>query len=335
MRTVSAVSKHLVKRTVDALFNRHDPAGGDIALFCTRRCGSTWLVELLTTQPGAKMMGAPIYRAYDIPSYREMLPDIEYGDYTDDPIRKTVSLSREQERRYKAFVARLLRGEVVVNGPWRAWEPSYPRRSDHLVLQLTNQKSQILLYEREFPVRILYQLRHPVPNALSIINRGWRVKARAFLDDAEYRERYLSPALVDHAERILDNGSELEKHVLDWCLENRVPLIHLEDHPHWTILTYEQMVVDPPGMIERLTKGLDLPEPQRISAKLEEPSRSTLSESRKLIESDASRRKLIERWRGEVSQTEVDNVAACLEAFGVTAYQADEILPSGEFLEAD
>ena len=65
-------------------------------------------------------------------------------------------------------------------------------------------------------------------------------------------------------------GTDLDRGVLSWCLQNAVAL--QEAAPDWAVVSYEQLVVDPDPVIRELTDKLALSDPERMRRRLGVPS---------------------------------------------------------------
>jgi len=118
------------------------------------------------------------------------------------------------------------------------------------------------LETEDFGFQIVYLLPHPIATAVSrkrgvSTSGGWAkarskrakpfpIKAAAYLVDEGFVRAHLMQPQVDIGWEVLRHGSLLERHVLDWRLENMVPLHVLRDrHPDWLVLTYEELVLSP------------------------------------------------------------------------------------------
>jgi hypothetical protein len=176
--------------------------------------------------------------------------------------------------------------------------------------------------EDAFGCRIIHFLRHPVAVALS----------REFfplLDD------FGRCALRDHfnidqlklADRVISDGSHLEKGVLAWCLHH-LPAFR-NQRSSWFACTYEAMVLNAGEVLKELGQFLEAPEIEEL-AKVDRPSavvRKSDPQTQKLLAQPTDRTKLVTKWQDRVSATELSGVQAILDAFAVKLYSADARLP--------
>ncbi len=104
----------------------------------------------------------------------------------------------------------------------------------------------------QFNGHIILLLRHPIPVSLS---RRKLPRLRSFLTPP-YSDNF-SRQQLDDAQSVLDEGEYLQTAVLDWCLQNAIRLRSVE--PNWTVLSYEQLVLQPELVVRQLADTLSLP----------------------------------------------------------------------------
>ena len=116
-----------------------------------------------------------------------------------------------------------------------------------------------------------------------------------------------------------------------WCLHNAVPL--KQATPEWSLVSYEQLVLDPHPVIEYLAARLDLPRPDRMRMRLLTPSgvrrKSSLETQAFLRRKEARERSwLVEKWREQVDERRERHVMEILDRFELDVYRYGEILPA-------
>lgn len=301
------------------LLGRHRPGPGrDIALFSTRRSGSTWLMEVIAVNRGVRYSDQPFSLHHPSPGHARRLPIPARSQFT--------SLHGEDEARVRAFVAAVLDGSLSVNAPWELWHPAYHWRTDRVVLKIVDAKALIDWLDRTFPLHIVYSTRHPIPTSLSVIRNGWALTAQAYLLDPRFVEAWLTDEEVDDAWDVLRGGSPLEQHVLNWTLENLAPLRLLPDRPHWLVVPYEAATLDPAGTVDLLADRLDLPDRDRMHKQVRVASRSTRRLASTFDPAKEARERL-RAWRRYVTEAEEDAAFEILDRFGVDLYRRGEDLP--------
>ncbi|MFB6273383.1 MAG: hypothetical protein ABEL51_10870 [Salinibacter sp.] len=97
----------------------------------------------------------------------------------------------------------------------------------------------------------------------------------------------------------------------------------------WLTLTYEEAIARPDAVSRLLGEDLGLPDVEAISQNVEAPSRTTLADSKQVIQSRGPRA-LITRWHEDIDEADVEAIQRVLDAFGITGYRADDPFPASE-----
>lgn len=315
----------LVKEAIWFATTRHEPgAKRDIALFCSRRGGSTMVMEAIAANRGVKFLDQPVEATTETltAAQARLMPKVESGEL--------VSLDDEMEARLRRLLDGIFEGSLPINAPWRFWRRDFDFRTDRLVLKIVGAKALIDWFDRSYDLDIAYVTRHPVPQALSCIRNGWTLTAKAYLHDDAFVSAQLDAATEAWCWDVLRCGSPLDRFVLNWALENVVPLRLLPDRPHWTFVSYEATVLDPQAVLRRLADALDLSDVDAMLRAVARPSRSSglsTEVSRGLIE-DGDRPALLASWRRHVSGDEERQAMTALDRLGIDLYRPGEDLPT-------
>lgn len=310
---VRAAARGLVREVVWWAACRHRPGPDrDICLFATRRGGSTWAMELVAANRGIRPMNQPLEtlsrnltlaQAFEIPRF---------------PLGQITSLDEGQGDGLQRYLERLFSGEVVVNAPLRFWRAGFERVSDRTVLKITDAKAVIDWFDRTLDVDIVYFTRHPVPQALSCIRNGWNLTTHAYLADPRFCAEYLGAA-EGRCHDLAADGSELERWVLNWAVENAAPLALLPRRPHWTHVRYEDTVLRPEDELQRLATRLGLSDVDAMRRRLKRPSessrRSSASTRADIRRGDATA--AANGWRRHVDADDLTRSARILELLGI------------------
>ncbi|HEX5166501.1 MAG TPA: sulfotransferase [Thermomicrobiales bacterium] len=285
------------------------------------RSGSTWLMELIWSQPGFKPCDEPT----DLrnPYVRKHLGITEWGQlYSDDA----------GERLFHYF-DRLCNGQLGFLNP-RPFRRYYRPATSRIVFKVIHGCEGRLNWLRDtFDGRIVYLVRHPVAVSLS---REVLPTLPAMLD-GPYRSHFTREQL-EFAADIVRSGSKLERGVLSWCLQTSVPLHDATDD--WVIASYEQLILDPATVVRHLAAKLELPNPQRMLDAIATPSQSSRksdSATRKLLNADAPTRaqRLVEKWRDQVSDADERRAMEILDCFDIDFYRAGDPLPDRRYWLTD
>lgn len=323
---VRHAARSLAKELVWLLGNVHRPGlDRPICLFATRRGGSTWLTELIAANRGVRPLDQPLdlMTGNLTPAHYRRMPKYSYGEL--------VGLDEEELERLAAYVEQLLSGALPVNAPVKFWRRDYDLVSHRMVLKILAAKALIDWFDQRFDVDVVYLPRHPIPQALSCIRNGWTLTAKAYLRNPRFVAEWLDEDLAVWAEDLLRVGTPLERFVLNWGLENLVPLRLLPERPTWTVVSYEECVVDPEGVVDHVAERLHLPDREAMLEVVRRPSgssRRSTAETRAAIGA-GDRRGLVGGWRRHVGADEERAAFAVLDRLGISYYRPGEDLPAG------
>jgi hypothetical protein len=287
--------KHLLK----SVSNFHRPsARPNVFIFSTPRSGSTWLMELIWSQPGFKHCNEPLN-----------LRDLS---------------SHSASAALYSYFSAICQGRLHFKDP-RPFRGYYRLITDRIVFKVIHGgEDQINWFRDTFNARIVFLIRHPIPVTLS---REIFPRLDAFLN-SDYR-RHFTDEQLHYARRIVSSGTKLERGVLAWCLQNTVALRDAADD--WALLSYEQLVLEPRPVIDYLASKLALPKPERMIKRLTTPSAvkpKSDRETQQLLEKENERRSwLVEKWRNKVDPTEERAAMEVLKRFHLEVYRFGDVLP--------
>jgi hypothetical protein len=310
--------KQLAKEVV-WLLSRHAPgAQKDICLFSSRRGGSTWFMEVIASNRGVRYIDQPFSLYRFSPGHLGRLPVRHHSQFA--------SLPGRTEEQFSAFVRDLLAGTVQVNAPWEVWHPTFHWRTHRVVLKILAAKPLIDWFDRTFDVHIVYSTRHPIPTALSVMRNGWGLTVRSYLQDEQFASNHLNDRQLDYAWDLLRAGTPLQQHMLNWAVENLVPLRLLPKRPQWLYASYEEALLAPEETLERLETTLHLPDRDRMFRQIGTASRST----RKLVSATRAQddaRGALASWRKHVTEEDERVAFEVLDRFGIDLYRFGHDLP--------
>ncbi len=284
--------------------------------FTMRRSGSTLLLRLLYTQPGIDYINEPLNLWLPHPHLRRLpIP----------PLGKFISLTPEAEAQLAAYMSDLLEGRVRLRNQWHPLRGDYSVVVHRLVVKILNANALIDWFARRFNVDLLFFVRHPLAVAESLIRLGWPRIVDAYLEDAWFRDRYLSGERERLARAVLAHGSPWEVFTLEWCLENIHPL-HVWQEIGAALLTYEDLVGKPEETVQWMAERFRLPEPERILRALAMPSRTAAADTKHAL-AHSGPRALLSRWRERIPPDEIAKSQEILDTFGITLYRAEDVYP--------
>lgn len=290
----------------------------DIMIFSTARSGSTWVQEVIASQKNIKFVSEPL-----------LMESVSRRQLGADPSWELTMPGGNREAVLRDYFTRLFSGRCGYGSPLIRSE-FFRWRYDRVVLKLLRGHDLMNWCEANFDVKIVYLLRHPIPVALS---REEYKRLPLFLENESFCSAYLSEEQLVRARGIVNHGSELERKILDWVLQNIVPL-KFSNRENWLCLYYEDIVLNPAPQLQRLIHDLDLDDPDGANARLLKASASTHKSdetTQKYLEQgsalEGGRAFLVEKWLTKVGQEEQQAVQSILDAFGIHAYRADSALP--------
>jgi hypothetical protein len=308
------------KAMLGAAYLPQRPFKPPVFLFSTRRSASTLLMEMIAGQPGFNYHAQPLDLWLYHP-YRKHLPQPLLYQY--------ISLTPTEAEQMRRFFGDLLAGRKRFRSQWNWLHPDYHWQVARWIVKLLNANPLMDWFAQNFDIQVVYLLRHPIPTALSIAQRGWRCVAEAYLQNAHFCETYLEAESVREGWRVLEKGNPVQKFVLEWGLANLAPLRLLPERP-WLALTYEELVLRPQAMCRLLAERLDLPHPEAMQAYLERPSPTAQPATRADL-AQRGARYLLHRWRQQVLQEDAQAAMRLLrDVLGLTAYSWDSPFPAPE-----
>lgn len=316
--------KMFIKERIWINLNRHRQGKKkNICIFASRRGGSTWLMELLGSNKGTKYIDQPFSIYSASPIKIKYLPVFEYGQF--------IHFDREEESIIRKYFNKLLEGSLKLNSQWKFWQKDFDFFSNRLALKIVDAKAIIDWIDECFDVYIIYLTRHPIAQALSVMRNGWGLTVKAYLRNAYFVEHYLDEDVLAYCYKILEQGPLLQKYVLNWALENLVPIRMMPYKPDWICISYEHLTLFPEKTILQLAKALDLNDIDAMMRKIRRPSISTKrfsTRSKRHMILSQNYDYIIKSWRKEISDKDERFAFNILEKLGITIYQYSQFLPN-------
>src|SRR5579863_739826 len=254
--TPKARLQRLWSTIVHSFYFDRAPADATLFISGSPRSGTTWLAEAINYDNSYRFIGepftfgqVPMSQAFALRQY--LRPDDGDPRYL-DPARK------------------IFAGKIRNRWSDSPNHSTFPRR--RLVKDV---RTTMLLkwFRVHFPqLPIVYIMRHPFAVAASRIRLGYRT---------DMGPMYLrqAPLVADHlgpfVELINEPKSPFASHVLDWCVENFVPLRQLERGD--VIWVFYERLTSIPEDLSKLFAALGEPVGEEFRARLNRPSMSTLA----------------------------------------------------------
>jgi hypothetical protein len=294
----------------------------DIFLIATRRGGSTIVAQVLASGDNIRYVDQP----FDIFEPHSLQGAIKSKHLPNRFLSQFIVLNKVEEEQVKKYIHKLRKGKLrplyQIN-PWNAKTS---------VLKIVNASALIDWFKENFDVHIIYLLRHPFAQALSIIKNNWGITVPAFLNNDRFSNKIITKDQYQLSLNLMDSGSNWEKAVLNWCYENIYPFKYSKCEK--LIVTYEELILNPRKIIDHFSHKYRLPLKDKMLETLSKPSfSSNFSESTTLNAITTQNSPyLLSRWQTELTTEEKNQGQEILNLFGIDIYNSKSVLPHNRFL---
>lgn len=306
-----------LKQFIAEYANVHTPSAKDknVIIISTPRSGSTWLMELIATQPGFKKIREPF-------------------NFRKEPVAKHLGIT-SWDKLYdpasflgiESYLTGFLDGSLKFKNT-KPWKRQYRPFTNRLVFKILHGfEHRIDDLSRILNAEVVMLFRHPIPVSLS---RKEYPRIDTFLT-SEYRNQF-SPEQLAYAREINEKGKKLERGMLSWCLQNCVPL--KDKKAHWALVTYEQLVMAPEVVTDYLCGKFRFRYRDKMLQRLNIASGSinqSTDETRQKIQK-GDKRWLIEKWRKKVDAETEKRLMKIPGIFGIDMYIEGKYMAADKYL---
>ena len=303
------------------LFVYHQGPRPNIALFAIRRGGSTFLADGIWDEPGMFGVNEPFagFPGHSIfaDRIRKLLPE--------KPHHQLFELSPDELAQVWAYVQGLCSGLYRFGTCRRLRVPGFANRT---MLKILNAPCLIDWFADTLQMDTVFLCRHPAPQALSVLRQGWGFSAEAYFDSDAFCNKYLTTKQIDLGRSILLGNDAWRKAILNWVIETLLPF--RTKSANVLTLTYEELALCTRQTFEIVAHRLGLTTTERYAQFAAHPSGSSAlstEETKQRIKSGDTRY-LLCNWRNSVSPEHYSSAQQILDAFQVTAYRIDRVLPN-------
>ncbi|HXW50858.1 MAG TPA: sulfotransferase [Candidatus Acidoferrales bacterium] len=302
--TPKAQLQRLWSTLVHAFYIDRAPADATIFVCGSPRSGTTWLVEVLNHANTYRFIGEPFIAA-QVPMSRSFAIRQYLRPEDDDP-------------RFLKPARAIFAGKIR-----NAWTDNPNRCSLPRGRFVKDVGTTMLLkwFRMHFPrLPIVYILRHPFAVAASRVRLGYRTDMWSmYPSQPALMEDHLGP----FSELLTEPKSPFACHVMDWCVENYVPLRQLAP-PDVTLVFYEHLANDE-SQVRSLIDKLNLPLTDALRSHLRQPSLSTIEKERR---NAASSHGAASGWRSYVSGEDLAAGTRIVAAFGLDKIYSTDGMPA-------
>jgi len=285
----------------------------NVAIFSSARSGSSWLMELIATQPRFKYVNEPLH------------PDhLVACNIAQPPASLVWNLLLPHENRkkvLKSYIQSIEENRIHIGEP-RFMSDCYRLLTNRIVFKILRAKDLIGWFQDVFGWQVIFLIRHPLATNLS---RKQFPRLDLFLNNEQFVSKFLTTEQFKFSRQIQSHGTQLQIGVLDWCLQNLPALKDLENH-NWLLMHYEDLISQPITEINRLVNSLNLSHPELISQRLTKASGSTAQSDRSTrdafnsLATKPSSNFLLTKWREKLTPSDEENAFQILDAFQIEMY---------------
>jgi hypothetical protein len=311
-----------LKHAIRAVANVHrQGAQPNIFLFATARGGSTWLMEILASQPGMKY--------YDEPLNLRRPNVASVGLFKDwDALMPGTG----DAAKVIGFLQALARGRHgALNPP--PLRPYHRLFTDRIVFKLHELEHMMGDVARACHGVVLFLLRHPVPTSQS---RKEFPRLHLYPGSPYFDALLPDPARRREIAALAGSGTHLQRGVVAWCYQNLVPLTKPDFDG--LVVTYEELVLNPVKGRDLLCDRFQFPDRDGMLRAFERPSSniamSNTQTLQMMTDADARARrvKLVTKWKGTITPDEERQVSHIMDLFGLDVYNGTSPLAADRYL---
>ena len=287
----------------------------NIYIFSTARSGSSWLMEMLATQDGMKFINEPL-----------LIDRLKNGNSPIPASWEFLLPNANREDALRKYFNELTSNKLGVGSP-TPFTQFHRWFSDRVVFKILRCKDLMNWFEDEFNCQIIYLLRHPIPTNLS---RSEYELLYLYRKNEEYWNKYLTKSQRKYCLSIIESGTEMQKKILDWCLQN-LPPIRFLDRRNWLCLYYEDWVMNPQMNIQKTAEFLQFNDHEKILKQHARASGSTgLSDhqTKAFFDNPTGSDFLINKWRSKISDKEEQSLFEILQNLEIDVYEIGHDMPT-------
>lgn len=297
----------------------------NIFLFSTPRSGSTWLMELISSQNSISYCFEPFdFRDHNIQKLLMSIGINNWGElYSESKWDNLVN--------YKPLINGYLKGRNphildLKRTRTNLFNKNYRPISRRLVFKILHAgEHKINWFEKNLGGKIVFLIRHPIPTSLS---RKINPRINYFIE-TDFKN-YFSNDIIKEAKRVIHKGSEMQIKVLSWCFQNYLPIRNRKDD--WVFLTYEQLILENRKAIGYLANKLKLEQPERMVKRTKVPSMTVSFEGTYSKETSSKEYFSISKWRNHINKELEVELMGILDIFGIDIYKTGKDIAVSEYL---
>jgi|GEM_PF-7029865 len=283
-------------------------------------------MDLIARVPGIKFINEPFIQS--VLESSNIVTGLEGALLPEE--RKLVHVSKEQE----GFVrAHLIKNRATkIRGPYAPFNPGHQFFTNRRVLKIVHATALVEWFiKQELPFKYVSLIRHPLTSALSL-SKGCPLHVKANLLHPEYVGRYLKPKQLKYCWSVLESGSNFQKCILEWCLDN-LPILAAAEmgFSDNLLVTYEELVINPNPMLELICKHCGIERTTEVFDGVNRASASTALDRIAFIE-NVTPAEMLSISFAEIDSNEAETAFEILKVLQINCYEPGFIMASKRYL---
>jgi len=299
----------------------------DIYLLSIPRSGSTWLMEVLSYEPGLRFVNEPFNEKYLRKSFLS-----EWIKQNDIFFNNTLfDIPFNSQETLESYLK--IPQYTQVCGQYNLLRKNFHLVSHRRLFKLIHVNPVINHFLEQDSLKV-YLIRHPA----SLINSNLKVNVDGrdplnfahFLSNKKYVEKYLNESQVDFLYWVGKQNNSYQKMAASWSLRQLPAWYYLHANPAFCpVISYEQLVSEPEKVMSFLSTHLQLSKTGNILQAMNTPSASTIDQR---VEEIRDRSEIISKWRRKISQKEEKDIFDVINKLEVGFYEQGNDYPVSRFL---
>lgn len=288
----------------------HHNKSNTIALFANPRSGSTWLTKLLHEIPKSLVIDEPLWR----------------GNYRTDRTHVDSNMGKLKAVEELNFY---FNQPISVQASWPEAELFFEELLDLKILhpEILNETSLEGLGEAEtflfkfnyanlmmpwivnkFDIKALLLVRHPCAVVASQLEHH---AFREVLDCDSFKipQCPFNDIFLKYEQQLSSLQTPEEILAATWALNFLNTVGHPGNDEHWITTTYEKLVLNPEGELERILRRLDIAAPRSIDKEFQNHDYGPGQ---------------LSKWKSSLTKLQQKRVLDVIDSFGITAYSDKE-----------
>lgn len=311
--------KSIIKTSLINL-HRHKKYEPDVFIFTLPRTGSTLLAEILNANPSSKTASESFAMNKD---NTQVLRKYFEKDFLAE---RYVDISEDNFQRIINYYSDLSEGKT-----WNSYYWSDFFTADHyLTTSRTVFKTHKITYYFDDLMHHfkddfgLYLIRNPVSHSLSRLRKGWSVYIDLYAEAKKIKAKLPKTAKLK-IDQVNTTGSNLEKYIVSWCLENYIFIRNYQEGrlpSNVFPVFYEDLVLNPEVTIKELCHKIKMEYSDKMLSIVSAPSSGivhSIEETKDRIIA-GNKNYLVNRWKENLGINSEKQIKDILTSFGICIY---------------